>query len=66
MLATVAERVPDGPDWVHEVKWDGMRILADVRDGQVLLTSRSGRDVSVSYPELAGLGEHYEDMLLDG
>ena len=66
MLATVAESVPGGPDWVHEVKWDGMRILADVRDGQVLLTSRSGRDVSVSYPELVGLGEHYEDMLLDG
>jgi bifunctional non-homologous end joining protein LigD len=66
MLATVAERVPTGPDWVHEVKWDGMRILADIRDGVVTLTSRSGRDVTASYPELAGLGEHYDDMLLDG
>jgi bifunctional non-homologous end joining protein LigD len=66
MLATVAERVPTGADWVHEVKWDGMRILADIRDGVVTLTSRSGRDVTASYPELAGLGEHYDDMLLDG
>ncbi len=66
MLATVAERVPTGPDWVHEVKWDGMRVLADVAGGRVTLASRSGRDVSVSFPELAGLGGQYEDMLLDG
>ena len=30
MLATTATRVPAGADWVHEVKWDGMRVLADV------------------------------------
>ena len=33
MLATVADRVPTGDAWVHEVKWDGMRVLVDVRDG---------------------------------
>jgi bifunctional non-homologous end joining protein LigD len=43
-----------------------MRILADVHDGAVTLTSRSGRDVSVSFPELAGLGAQFDDMLLDG
>lgn len=66
MLATVAERVPTGEEWVHEVKWDGMRILADVRGGAVTLTSRSGRDVSVSFPELAALAQTYDDLLLDG
>ena len=66
MLATLAERVPTGPEWVHEVKWDGMRVLADVRAGRVTLYARSGNDVTASYPELGGLGEDYDDMLLDG
>ncbi|MDT0212659.1 non-homologous end-joining DNA ligase [Rothia sp. ARF10] len=66
MLASVADGIPRGPDWVHEVKWDGMRVLADVHDGRLVLSSRTGRDVSVSFPELAGLAETYDDLLLDG
>jgi bifunctional non-homologous end joining protein LigD len=66
MLATAANSVPSGPDWVHEVKWDGMRILADVHDGTLMLTSRAGNDVTASFPELAPLAETYDDMLLDG
>lgn len=66
MLATATDTVPTGPVWVHEVKWDGMRILADVHDGTVRLTSRSGNDVTASFPELGSLGELYDDMLLDG
>jgi bifunctional non-homologous end joining protein LigD len=66
MLATPTRRVPMGSEWAHEVKWDGMRILADVHDGQVRLTSRTERDVTVAFPELAGLAEEFEDMLLDG
>jgi len=31
MLATRGSHVPTGPEWSHEIKWDGMRILADVR-----------------------------------
>lgn len=66
MLATPTTRVPEGPDWVHEVKWDGMRVLADVHDGVLRLTSRVGNDVTASYPELSGLADLYDDMLLDG
>lgn len=70
MLATVGDAVPSGEEWVHEVKWDGIRLLADIREGQVRLFTRSGRDVTVSYPELAGLGTvagaAYDDVLLDG
>jgi len=66
MLASVADGIPWGADWVHEVKWDGMRVLADVHDGRLVLSSRTGRDVSVSFPELAGLAETYDDLLLDG
>lgn len=66
MLATVAETVPAGDAWVHEVKWDGMRVLVDVRDGVVTIWSRNERDVTASYPELEALGRDYDDMLLDG
>ena len=66
MLAMPGLRVPAGADWVHEVKWDGMRVLADVASGRVTLTSRTERDVTVAFPELAGLAEQFEDMLLDG
>ncbi len=68
MLATPAPApaaLPHGPDWVFEVKWDGVRALADVHDGRLRITSRNGRDVTPGYPELAalaGLG----DVLLDG
>ena len=66
MLAMPATRVPAGADWVHEVKWDGMRVLADVADGRVTLTSRTERDVTIAFPELAALTDQFEDMLLDG
>src|SRR4051812_40149520 len=66
MLAMSAARVPAGADWVHEVKWDGMRVLADVAGGRVTLTSRTERDVTVAFPELSALADQFEDMLLDG
>ncbi len=66
MLATPTTTIPRGPQWVHEVKWDGMRVLADIRDGHLALTSRAGNDVTASYPELAPLADLYDDMLLDG
>lgn len=64
MLATRGTHVPAGPEWTHEVKWDGMRVLADAGADRVRLTSRNENDVSVSFPELAGLAGR--DLLLDG
>jgi bifunctional non-homologous end joining protein LigD len=58
--------VPSGPEWLHEVKWDGMRVLVDVQKGDLALTARSGSDVTVTYPELAPLAELLPDALLDG
>ncbi len=43
-LATLVERPPSGPDWLHEIKYDGYRILARIRDGQVRLITRRGND----------------------
>src|SRR5947209_2441647 len=70
MFATRATKVPAGPEWVHEVKWDGMRVLVEVKDRRLRITWRNENDVTVSFPELAALsaadalGAH--DILLDG
>ena len=68
MLASQGTAIPSGPQWVHEVKWDGMRVLAEVDDGRLTLLSRNGNAVTTSFPELdilasAGMPD---DMLLDG
>src|SRR5262249_156940 len=55
---------PRGGERQHEVKWDGMRVLVDVRDGHARLFSRNENDATVSFPELAGLP--VGDALLDG
>ncbi len=58
--------MPTSAGWMHEVKWDGVRLIAHIRDGEVVLRSRSGRDVSAGFPELATLGELAGDAVLDG
>lgn len=68
MLATPAPApaaLPHGPQWLFEVKWDGVRVLADVRAGALRLSSRNERDVTAAYPELGGLAA-LGDVLLDG
>lgn len=55
MLATKGDHVPTGADWVHEVKWDGMRLLVSHESGRLRARSRNGNDVTVSFPELGGL-----------
>ena len=64
MLATRGTHVPDGDEWQHEVKWDGMRVLVDVRRGAARLFSRNENDATVSFPELADVPT--DDALLDG
>lgn len=66
MLATRGDQVPAGAEWTHEVKWDGIRALADVRSGRVRILTRNGNEVGIAYPELRGLGEVAPDALLDG
>ena len=59
---------PDDGNWALEMKWDGVRALAFVERGRVRLMSRTERDITVAYPELAGLGAAttHKQLLLDG
>jgi ATP-dependent DNA ligase len=49
-LPTKATAVPNGPDWLHEIKYDGYRLRVE-RDGdRVRLFSRNGYDWTSRYP----------------
>lgn len=68
MLATPTtpgSPLPSGPGWAFEIKWDGVRVLADTTGGHLRLHARSGRDVTVAYPELAALAD-VPGAVLDG
>jgi DNA ligase D len=52
MKATLATKAFRDDDWLFEVKWDGYRVEAVVRDGAVDLFTRNGNDASVYFPRL--------------
>jgi len=54
MKATSGD-LPVGEGWTYEVKWDGMRALSFVDGDHLRVQSYNERDVTVSWPELAGL-----------
>ena len=69
MLATRTEVVPPGAAWAHEVKWDGVRVLAEggaARGERVRMTSRNDNDVTVAWPDLAPSPLPGRDLLVDG
>lgn len=43
-LATAVERAPTGRTWLHEIKFDGYRIVAHIEHGKVRLMTRNGHD----------------------
>ncbi|GGK98585.1 bifunctional non-homologous end joining protein LigD [Curtobacterium luteum] len=64
---TTGEPHLDPDDWAFELKWDGVRVLATVRDGHVTLRSRNGNDLTDQYPELQDLGDRAAvDGVYDG
>lgn len=57
-LATLRETPPAGGDWLHELKWDGYRLLARVQQGRAHLRSRNGLDWTADYPDIAAALEN--------
>jgi bifunctional non-homologous end joining protein LigD len=68
MMATSGTVPADDVGWAYEMKWDGLRALAFVSGGQIRLTSRTARDITFVYPELAGLAAAVgaDQTVLDG
>jgi bifunctional non-homologous end joining protein LigD len=61
-LCRLVEQPPRGEDWLHEVKWDGYRLLTTIADGEVKLWSRNKIEWTARVP---GIVEALEALGLD-
>jgi bifunctional non-homologous end joining protein LigD len=67
-IPTRAIKVPTGPDWIHEIKHDGYRLIVQ-RDGKrVRLFTRNGHDFTDHYPLIvqAALSNRSSSFVIDG
>jgi len=53
-LATLADAAPAGDAWLHEIKFDGYRMLVRIDGGKAKFISRGGLDWTAKFPSLAG------------
>lgn len=58
----------DSEEHIFQVKWDGVRIIAELNRGRISLTSKRGKDKTEQYPELQALARslQVQTALLDG
>ena len=56
-LATLRQAPPGGDGWLHELKWDGYRLLVDVTNGKAKLRSRNGLNWTADYPDIVNAFE---------
>jgi ATP-dependent DNA ligase len=68
MEAKSVEKLPAGPDWQYEPKWDGFRCLAFRDDNKVDLQSKSGQPLARYFPEVvdALLKLRAKQFVIDG
>ena len=67
-LTTLVAQPPRGDGWLHEIKYDGYRILARLEHGRARLLSRNGKDWTARFEAIATALRELEvdDALLDG
>ena len=68
MEALLAAELPDGKGWQFEPKWDGFRCLARGAEGEVTLTSKSGKPLGRYFPDVVAMLEQVKEreFLVDG
>jgi bifunctional non-homologous end joining protein LigD len=67
MLATLTDSAFDDPNWVFEDKFDGFRMVSEIRGGRVVLYSRNRKIISHAYVEVAKALEGVKaDAVIDG
>ncbi len=68
MAAYLGDQIPSGPNWLYEIKWDGVRALCFIEDGAMYILSRTGNRCERQYPELSVLPHYIRagTAILDG
>lgn len=51
-LATLVSKPPSGTNWIHEIKFDGYRILAFISANNIILKSRNNKDWTAYFPSI--------------
>ena len=64
MSALAVRKLPEGLDWLYEIKFDGYRCLAGKDAGGVSLWSRRGNDFTSQFPAIAKACEYLPDGTL--
>ena len=67
-IPTKAAKVPDRPEWLHEIKHDGYRLIVQREGKRVRLFTRNGHDWSNRYPLIAeaALRNRNSSFVIDG
>jgi bifunctional non-homologous end joining protein LigD len=52
-LATLVSRIPEGEEWLNEIKFDGYRMIAKIKKGRVHLITRGGQNWTYKYESIA-------------
>jgi bifunctional non-homologous end joining protein LigD len=53
MLTTLVSDAPSGDAWLHEIKYDGYRMVVRIERGKARLYSRTGKDWTAAFERLA-------------
>lgn len=68
MLAKVGKLPKEDTEYAYEIKWDGLRAILYIENGQVKISSRNLKDITAQYPELQKIGHSFNSQtaILDG
>ena len=67
MLLGEVNKPFDDDEYIYEIKYDGVRSLVFVNNGQVVVRNRYGVDITEMFPEIKVLNKYFkEDVIFDG
>src|SRR5690554_1804886 len=65
MLVTYNEDLPEGKDWIYQIKYDGFRCGVEWTAGTIRLWSRNGKELTKQFPEIVEACERLSNQISD-